>query len=446
MTNKNFPPGPKPWFPLGIYFSLHDPLKFYKGNIAKHGDIVHIKLGGTRHYVLLNKPEHIKQVLTLDESQAFQSVPYAIRCLLNQGLIVSQNDLHRQQRRLLHPFFQKQQISPWAPTIVSCTENIMKTWKDGDAIDVSAQMTRLTLAIILRVLVGSTNTKMEEEIIEAFHVIVEMTHRNGVPYMDKLLEKLPLPSNIRYRQALKTLDGIIQDLIDRHRSQPSAETDMIAYLLKAKADQPENAQLSLQQIRDEIMTILIAGHETTANVLSFAWYLLSKSPQAEADFHHELQMVLQSRLPTVEDIKNLTFTRQIFLETMRLYPPVWLISRRPTKDMEIGGYHIPAWSSINVCTYVTHRDPRYFSDPDTFLPQRWSSKAARSFTYFPFGGGVRQCIGEGFAFLEAILILATMGQTWKLHYESSSPLKLDPIYTLRPKHGLPMRLNLRNKN
>ena len=261
-----------------------------------------------------------------------------------------------------------------------------------------------------------------------------------MPYAE-ILARLPLPQVRRFNAARTRLDAVIYRMIAEHRRTDDDRGDLLSMLLAARDDDADGAGMTDKQVRDEAMTIFLAGHETTANALAWTWYLLGEHPEVEARLHAELARVLGGRAPTVEDLPALTYTRQALAESMRLYPPAWIVGRRTIAPYEVGGYAIPPETIVVLAQTVTHRDARYYSDPDRFDPGRWTPEfegALPKFAYFPFGGGPRVCIGEQFAWMELILVLATLAQHWRFHLVPGHPIATKPIITLRAKHGIRM--------
>jgi cytochrome P450 len=261
-----------------------------------------------------------------------------------------------------------------------------------------------------------------------------------LPFFDQL-EHLPLPVFTRSRKARAELDAIIYGMIAERRKSPRDRGDLLSMLLMAQDDEGDGGGMTDRQVRDEAMTIFLAGHETTANALAWTWYLLSGAPDTEARLHEEVDRVLGGRLPTVEDLGNLPFVEQVVTESMRLYPPAWIIGRRAIEDYPVAGYVLPARSIVIVSPYVMHHDARFFPEPDRFLPQRWTPDFKASlppFAYFPFGGGTRRCIGESFAWMELMLVVSTLAQRWRLRLVPGHKVVAQPVVTLRLKHGLKM--------
>jgi cytochrome P450 len=318
-------------------------------------------------------------------------------------------------------------------------------WRDGETLDVSREMMRLALAIAGKTLFDTDVETEADEIGAALTTAIELFTTLTLPFAD-LLEKLPLPSTRRFQRARARLDATIYRMIEERRRSGEDRGDLLSMLLLAQDVEGDGAGMTDEQLRDEALTILLAGHETTAKALTWTWYLLSAHPEVEARLHAELEAVLSGRLPTADDVPRLRYTRMILAEAMRLYPPAWIIGRRALGDYEINGYFIPARSILLMCQYLTHHDPRYFPDPFRFDPERWrpEAEAARpKFSYFPFGGGPRQCIGEGFAWMEGVLLIATLAGQWRMRLVPGHPVELQPIVTLRPKHGMRMALERR---
>jgi cytochrome P450 len=366
--------------------------------------------------------------------------------LLGEGLLTSEPPLHRRQRRLAQPAFHKQRIAAYASLMVDYTLRLQsERWRDGETLDIAQEMMHLTLAIVGKTLFDTETEQEAEEVREALSATMQSFTRFMLPYAE-LLDRLPLPSTRRFRQARARLDAVIYRIINERRASGTDHGDLLSMLLLAQDEEGDGTGMTDEQLRDEAMTIFLAGHETTANALSWTWYLLSQNPEAEAKLHAEVDALLCDRTPTAEDLPRLPFTEKVLAEAMRLYPPAWILGRRALGDYEVGGYRIPAGSIIIMSQYVMHRDERYFPDPARFDPERWTpeAKAARpQFSYFPFGGGPRRCIGEGFAWMEGILVLATLARSWRMRLLPAHQVETQPVVTLRPKHGMRMILERR---
>jgi cytochrome P450 len=313
-------------------------------------------------------------------------------------------------------------------------------WRDGAALDMSEEMMRLTLGIVGKTLFDADVVSDAQQVGEAMTVVMDLFNIITIPFFE-LLQKLPLPQLRRFDSARARLDAIIYRLIEERRRSGVDRGDLLSMLLLAQDTEGDGGTMTDEQLRDEVMTIFLAGHETTANALTWTWYLLSQNPEAEAKLHQEIDRVLEGRLPTFEDVAQLKYTEMVLAESMRLYPPAWAIGRLAMNESEIGGYVVPKKSLVLMSQYVMHRDPRYFPEPLRFDPDRWTAEARESrpqFSYFPFGGGPRRCIGEGFAWMEGILLMATLAQQWQMRLVANHPVVLKPVITLRPKYGMRM--------
>jgi len=306
-------------------------------------------------------------------------------------------------------------------------------------------MMRLTLAIVGKTLFDTETEGEAEQVRRAVADSMQSFGRYLLPFSE-FIDRLPLPANRRFREARQRLDSIIYGIISKRRKDSADHGDLLSMLLTAQDEEGDGGRMTDTQLRDEAITIFLAGHETTANALSWTWYLLSQNPDVEAKVHQEVDRVLGRRVPSADDFPRLRLVEKVFSEAMRLYPPAWIIGRRALRDCEVGGYTIPAGSIVLISQYVMHHDARYFPDPLRFDPERWTpeARAARpQFSYFPFGAGTRRCIGEGFAWMEGILVLATLARTWRLRLEPNQHIEMQPLVTLRPRHGVRMKLERR---
>lgn len=395
---------------------------------------------------MINHPDYIKEVLVTNNQNFIKGLALQrAKRLLGEGLLTSEGEFHRRQKRLVQPAFHRQRIASYSTVMTDYAAAASARWHDGETLDIAEEMMRLTLAIVGKTLFDADVESQAEEVGEAMSVVMDLFNTLTVPFFE-LLEKLPLPQMRRFKKARARLDRIIYRLIEERRRSGEDRGDLLSMLLLAQDEEGQSGGMSDVQVRDEALTIFLAGHETTANAMTWTWYLLSENPAAEAKLHEELQAVLGTRIPTVEDFPRLRYTEMVLAESMRLFPPAWAIGRLAVDDCEIGGYQVPARSLVLMSQYIMHRDARYFPEPERFDPERWTPEARESrpqFSYFPFGGGPRRCIGEGFAWLEGVLLLATLAQQWQMRLVANHPVALRPVITLRPKYGMRMTVHRR---
>jgi cytochrome P450 len=404
----------------------------------QYGDVVYIPLG-RQHIYFLGHPEAIRDVLVTRQNKFKKSrMLERARVLLGDGLLTSEGEHHRRQRRLVQPAFHRDRLAGYGEVMMERSAIVRDQWKAGEPFDVLQEMMRLTLAIVAKTLFSTEVDSEADEIGMALTEVFSLFEIILMPFSE-ILEKLPLPAVRRFKRARKRLDETIYRLIAERRASGSDAGDLLSMLLLAQ-DEEGSGGMTDEQVRDEALTLFLAGHETTANALTWAWYLLSQNPQAEAAFHAELDRVLAGRLPAFDDLPQLRYTESVFAEALRLFPPAWGIGRRALEDYAVGDFVIPARSVVLMSPYVVHRDPRWFPDPLAFRPERWlaDNPERPKFAYFPFGGGARVCIGERFAWMEGTLILAAIGQRWRLRLEPGHRVETHARITLRPKHGMRM--------
>jgi len=441
MSVRIYPPGPKRGLPFTSLLAYRrGPLPYFQNLAQRYGDIAFFRIGPQEAF-FLNHPDLIKDVLVTNNQNFMKGlVLQRAKRLLGEGLLTSEGEFHRRQRRLAQPAFHRQRIASYADVMVDYALRTSNRWHDGAKLDMSVEMMRLTLGIVGKTLFDADVESESGEVGEAMTVVMELFDTLTLPFFN-LLSKLPLPQLRRFDAARKKLDRIIFNLVDDRRRSGRDRGDLLSMLLLAQDEEGDGGQMTDQQLRDELMTIFLAGHETTANALTWTWYLLSRHPDVEAKLHKELDEVLGKRRPEYTDVAQLRYTEMVLSESMRLYPPAWAIGRLTTVDCQIGGYFAPKKSLVIVSQFVTHRDERFFSDPLTFDPDRWKPEVRETrpqFSYFPFGGGPRRCIGEGFAWMEGILLLATLAHKWRLHLVPNHSVAMKPVVTLRPKHGMKM--------
>ncbi len=460
-----FPPGLKlnlPFYSFSKFFDPRNPILLFE-YLAKFGRAAHYRLLW-HHIVLLTDPADIREVL-VDKAHLFikERTQKRMRILLGEGLITADGETHKRHRRIAAPAFHRQRIQAYASTIVEYAAAQRDQWQPGRQIDVAAEMMRLALQITARTLFDTAVTPEIHAINDESNAVMDMYNSLvSLPRAEDLLRwHIPVPVLIRFRRSKKHLDQVVDQMIAAKQAEIAQALregrpiggDLLSMLIAARdenRDSPSSSKdsaavrLSSKELRDEVLTIFLAGYETVANALSWTWLLLGQNPHAEARLHAELDSVLldqsgNPRLPTLEDLPQLPYTEMVIAEAMRLYPPAWAMGRQATEDVEIGPYRLPKNSFVFFSQYIVHRDPRFFPDPEAFRPERFTPEAKASrpkFAYFPFGGGGRQCIGESFAWMEAILTLATLAQRWRLTLVENQTIALQPKITLRPKFGI----------
>jgi cytochrome P450 len=425
-----------------------DPLGLFTDWAHRYGDIFHYRVFH-RHIYFINHPDLIKEVLvTRAPSFIKGEAVRANRRIFGNGLLSNEGSSWLQQRRLIQPAFHHSHIASYASIMVEYTERMLSNWHDGESRDIHQDMMRLTLEIVAMALFSVQIASDKDRVALALDTLMELS-MGARMILPAAFRRIPTRDNRRYECATRELDNIVYGLIRERQSNPAAASlhafeDLLGTLLKARYE--DGSAMPTEQLRDEVMTLLLAGHETTAVSLSWVWLLLSQHPEAEQKLWAELRTVLNGRSPRLDDLPNLPYTERVVKEAMRLYPPVWAIVRTAVKECEIGGYRVPAKSPVIMSQWVMHRDHRYYDQPDLFLPDRWLDercKTAPRFSYFPFGGGPRICIGASFAQTEAALVLATIAQRYQIRVTSTAPIEPAPSITLRPRHGIPVTLTRR---
>ena len=447
MDGKQVPPGPRGLPLLGMALQvLHDPLGTLQRISREYGDIVRIPIVSDSR-IFLNHPDYIEQVTVIQQSKFHKSklTKDVTERLLGEGLLISEGDFWRRQRRLAQPAFQRNRINEYAATMVESAEAHSQKWLDSEERDIAHEMMALTLDIAVRTLFGTTLPGEARQVGRSLEFLMRYSlRRTRSPF--KLPEKWPTPANRRAEREIQFLDSLVYRIIDeRKRLGDASEHNDLLSLLMAAMDE-DGSQMTPKQLRDEIMTLFTAGHETTALTLSWAWYLLSKNPSAETRLYEELRNVLAGRPPSIADLGQLPYLRSVVNEVLRLYPPAYILARTSIAPCTIGGYLLPVGSTIVLSQWVTHRDARFFSDPDAFIPERWLDGLEDRLpagAYFPFGDGPRRCIGQNFALMEVALVLATIAQKFQFHLASGQRIVPDPLVTLRPRNGIRMRIDAR---
>lgn len=446
MSTQTYPPTPKGKPVVGNLLDFRrDPLNFLLTVAREHGDVIHLRFG-PQSVFLVNNPDHIRDVLVTNNRNFIKSRGLQMaKRFLGEGLLTSEGEFHRRQRRLSQPAFHRQRMNAYAEVMARSGAVTRDRWRTGETVDIAQEMMRVTLAIVGKTLFDADVESEAAEIRSALTDIMLLFDRITSPFPN-LLMKLPLPSNFRFLKARKRLDATIYRIINEHRATGADRGDLLSMLLMAQDEEGDGGGMTDVQLRDEAMTIFLAGHETTANALAWTWYLLAQHPDVEARLHEEIDAQLEGRLPAADDFARLKYTEKVFAEAMRLYPPAWAMGRQALSDYPIDNYIVPAGSIILMSPWVMHHDPRYYPDPFKFDPERWTPPAREArpkFSYFPFGGGPRVCIGEGFAWMEGVLLIATIAQHWSMRLAAGEKVEPKPMITLRPRGGMRMTLERR---
>jgi cytochrome P450 len=435
----SLPPGPKGNFFLGSMPEMSRGwLKFYKRCARDYGDVVYFRLAHIPVYSLVH-PRDIEYVLVKNAANFTKSADYgALRRIVGNGLLTSEGAFWRRQRSLIQPAFHRESILHYAPVMTGATTRMLDTWQDNEPRDIHKEMMRLTLEIVAQCLYSADVSGSADRVGHALEVV---TSGFGKAAGRALLLPfyIPDPMAWRERRAIRELNQIIDGIIQQRRTSGRPHRDLLDTLLQAR--DADGEPMSDAQLRDEVMTLFLAGHETTALALSWACFLLGMNPQVESMLVEELRVVLGGRTPALEDLPRLRYTEMVVKEVMRLYPPVWGVGRRAIAECEIGGYRVKAGANIFILQWLTQRDARFFPDPERFDPERWREDPIRAglvprYAYFPFGGGPRVCVGAAFAMVEATLLLATIYQRYHLEIMPDPPVQAFPSVTLRPRYGI----------
>jgi cytochrome P450 len=448
---RRYPDGPRVHLPLVILGQMIsrwrplDTMAFALAVSRQYGDIAHYTVGPL-HVFQLTHPDLARDIL-VERPEQFQKpklLKYAFRPFGGDGLVTSDGALWRQQRKLMQSAFHHRQLAGYADDMVALTTRWMDSFADGDVREINAEMANLTIRIVLKSLFGGELPAEANDIGRSMLALLDAANRRvNSPF--RVPSWVPTPKNLREKRAIARLDAILQTLIRARRASTESLNDLLSVLLAA-VDADTGTRMSDRQLRDEMMTLFLAGHETTATALTWTCYLLSLHPEVEAKLFDELHRVLAGRAPTVNDLPQLPFSEMIIRESMRLYPPAPGVAREPIEDVTIAGYEVPKGALISINSYVLHRDPRFFPDPERFNPERfaqgWEERIPR-YAYLPFGSGPRVCIGNGFAMMEARLILATLAQRYRLFLEPGQTIKPVQLVTLRPNGPIRMKFDRR---
>lgn len=446
MTNPAIlPPGPRGPLPLrAIRAFRRDLLGFLVDMPLTYGDVARLRFGLQDLY-LVSHPDYIQEVLvTQHHSLPKTWILRIARDALGNGMLTSNGEYHRRQRKLIKPVLHKHRIPAYAETMVRLADRTAGAWQDGATIDMAQEMMRLTLSVVAQTLFSCDFDETASEIGHSIAEMAEIYERAKSPFPDQL-NRLPfLPGNRRFKRALERLDAALHHLIDGRRRSDETPDDAISLLLAARND--DGSPLSDRQVRDEVLAIFLAGQETTSDVLAWTWYLLSQHPEAEAGFHRELDEVLAGRLPEARDLEALPYTRKMLAETLRLYPPAYVIPRRAIEPCSVGPYTVRPGAILLTNIYSVQRDRRFYADPERFEPKRWTPEMKQGlprFAFCPFGGGPHACLGDHFAWADAMLLMAILGQRWEARLVPGASVVPHPLVNLRPRCGMPMKLSLR---
>ena len=441
----SLPPGPKGHFLVGFLPEFRrDLLGFLTACARDYGDVVPVRVA-RRRLILLSHPDLIEEVLTARARHTTKTVILQmLRPIMGDGLLLSEGAFWLRQRRLMQPAFHRQRIAAYGEVMASYADRAMADWKDGETRDVHADMMAITQAIVAKTLFDADVSDDAHDVGHALHVLMEDFSQRRARLLS-LPEFIPTPARRRTRRAIERLDRIVYGIIATRRASGEDRGDLLSILLHAQ-DADDGSRMTDHQVRDEAMTLFLAGHETTAVALSWTWYLLAQHPGVEARLASELESVLGGRLPTVSDLPRLHYAEMVVTESMRLYPPAYMVTRRVAEPCEVGGYRIEPETVLMMSQWVVQRDVRWFEEPEAFRPERWENDLAKQlprYAYFPFGGGPRLCIGNTFAMMEATLLLATIAQRCRFTLAPGESVAPMLSVTLRPANGLPMVLSHR---
>lgn len=442
-------PGPKGLPFLGSVFpAWREPLAFFLESHEQYGDVVRFKFGPFAYY-LVNDPTIVKHVLVDNPKAYTKSRNYlGLKVVLGEGLLTSEGDHWRRQRKLAQPAFHRDKLAAFADQMSFATRDMLKRWKaenEAGSFCIHAEMMRLTFRIVGLTLFSSDVDGDAKDVGKALEVAMHWANDHAESFI-RVPPYIPTPANVRFKRAQKTLDEVVFRLIAERRESAKKTgefgSDLLGMLMAATEEGTGAAGMDDRQLRDEIITMILAGHETTANLLSWTFHLLSKHPEIERRVREEAERVLGDRDAVLEDVKSLEYTRMVLDEALRLYPPAWVFERQATVADQLGPYRIEPGSIVGLCPYTLHRHPDHWENPEGFDPERFRPERAEKrarYAYLPFGGGPRTCVGNHFAMMEAQIILAMIVREHRIELDPSHRVELDPVITLRPKHGIKVR-------
>jgi cytochrome P450 len=441
----SFPPGLPHnlvWY-SGTKFRPGDAIALFQYLKKEYGDIAHYKLGRS-HIIFLDNPEYIREVLVVqNDNFVKERTVQRTKMLLGEGMITAEGVAHKTQRQAAQPAFHRQRVAGYAETMVAEAVRARESWRDGQHVDISKEMMSLTLRIIARTLFNTELGAEVKELSNAINTIMNLYHYLiALPAIETLVH-LRVPPVGGFSNAKEKIDGIVYSMIAEHEGKAAGSGDLLDMMLRAR-ERSAGADLAGKRdelLRDEVITIFLAGYETVASALTWTWYLLSQNPEAEQKMQQEVDDVLGRRMPTADDVSKLKYVEMVLAEAMRLYPPAWAMGRLALADFELGPYRLPAGTTVLISQFITQRDERNFDDPLRFNPERFAPAGRATFpkfSYFPFGAGFRQCIGEALAWTEGILVLATVAQKWQFRLQKRARVAPQQLITLRPKYGMAM--------
>ena len=444
-THNKFPPGPNEVLKRWSFGPLNNnPLEYFTGIAREYGDIAGLRILNFKT-IFINHPDLIEEVLVTNARLYSKGrVLRANRHVFGEGLLTSEGEFWLRQRRLSQPAFHRARIASYAATMVEYAQRMMDGWRSGEERDVHREMLRLTLQIVGKTLFDTDVERDAQEVGKSLELLLEI----GANFRRTIFVPhwLPTPANLRVKREVAQIEKILYRIIADRRASGRDAGDLLSMLLAARDD--DGSKMTDKQLRDETITLFLAGHETTASTLSWTWWLLAQNPAVEKKLHAELDAVLGDRAPSLDDLPKLVYTGHVITESLRLYPAAWGLARLVVEDHEIAGYPVTKGMGVAMAQWVVHRDPRWYDAPEEFRPERWENdlmKRLPRFAYFPFGGGARQCIGNAFALMEAALILATIAQKFRLRLVPNHPVVPLASITLRPRHGVRVTLESRGK-
>jgi cytochrome P450 len=435
-----FPPGPPPNLIRSLFGALQqNPLDYFTAMAQKYGDVSGMRIGKFRS-LFINHPDLIEDVLVNNARKYHKGrILRANKYLFGEGLLTSEGDFWLRQRRLAQPAFHRTRVNAYAATMAEYTEQLIATWRNGEERDIHEEMMQLALRIVSKTLFDADVTRDAKEVGETLDVLLQIAANFGRTILVPLW--VPSPRNIRAKLGIKRLEKVIYRIIADRRASGRDTGDLLSILLQAQDE--DGGHMDDRQLRDETITLFLAGHETTANTLAWTWWLLAQNPTVEKKFHEELDGVLNGSAPQVDDLPKLAYLSNVLTESLRLYPTAWGMARLAAEEHEIAGYPVRPGYGVAFAQWVIHRDARWFDAPLEFRPERWENGLAKQlprFAYFPFGGGPRQCIGNTFALMEASVVLATIGQKFRFQLVPSNQVTPLASITLRPKNGIQVTL------